>query len=164
VTAPFDEIEIVLVSCDPGGTAHTLSFPYPIEAVRSYRMPQAATTRRVFTSGHNSVWARKGHWGVLRGEVRWIPSVSALTLPDNDGWEDRDDGGTTREGWNSFLRHARRGGAFTFYPDAADNGVSYDCRWLDASIGKPELETDMTRMVLFAIRTVTDDLIEGYSQ
>ena len=164
VACEFGETEVADLSCDPTTSVHRLDFPYPIENVRSYRAPKVATQRKVFQSGHNSTWTRKGHWGVLKGEARWLPSVSALTLPLNDGWEDRDDSGTTRAGWNSFLRHARRGGAFTFYPNKDDDGSSHECAWLDPGIGRPILEDDQVRTVEIGIRTLLDELIEGYSQ
>jgi hypothetical protein len=163
VFAKFSELEAVDLECTPTTVSYRLDFPYPIENVRSRRRLRPSSQRSTLPSRFRSAWL-VGHDGVLKGDVPWIPAGSALTLPLNDGWEDVDDSGTVRSGWSRFMRHALRGGAFTFYPDKDDNAVSYPCVWADPSRGKPELEEDFTRNQVFGIRTTNGALIEGYSQ
>jgi hypothetical protein len=163
ILATFHDIEIVDFSCSPSLPTHELRFKYPIEDVRSFRQPRAGSHLLTFPSGEADAWLR-GHDGHLRGEVRWIDTVSELTPPENDGWEDVDDAGTPRYGWARFVRHARQGGTFTFFPDENDDTVSYPCVWAGDPPEIPTHEVDFERMLPFRIRTTDGSLIEGYSQ
>lgn len=155
----FDNVRISEVS-----SAYRLLFPYPPEDVRSFRRPLPGSQRITLPSGETDAWTL-GHGGIWTCEARWIPAVSQLALPDNDGWEDRDDSGVTRAGWDRFLRYAAAGGEFTFYPDSTDAGTSYQCVWDEASAPlAPALEDDMTRLQQIAFRTTDGALITGYSQ
>lgn len=155
----YDNVRITELS-----SSYRLLFPYPPEDVRSFRRPLPGSQRLTLPSGETDAWTL-GNGGIWTCEARWIPAVSQLALPDNDGWEDRDDAGVTRGGWDRFLRHAAAGGEFTFYPDSTDPGLSYQCVWDEASAPlAPALEDDMTRLEQLAFRTTDGALITGYSQ
>lgn len=141
-----------------------LLFPYPPEDVRSFRRPLPGSQRLTLPSGETDAWTigQSGRWTC---EARWIPAVSSLALPDNDGWEDRDDSGTLRAGWDRFLRHAGRGGQFRFYPDSTDLTTYTECVWDEQTAPlPPALEDDLTRLEALAFRTIDGSLIAGYSQ
>lgn len=162
VLCTFHEVEVVDFSCAPSITSHEVRFKYPLEDVRSWRQPRVGSQMLTLPSGEADAWLR-GHDGHLRGEARWIDTVSELVPPENDGWEDADDAGTPRYGWARFVRHLRRGGEFTFFPDEDDAGVSYPCVWV-GEVPAPSHEADFERLLPFSIRTTDGSLIEGYSQ
>jgi hypothetical protein len=162
VLVTYQNPAVYSVAC--GGTA-TNSFalltPYQLETIRSRKFPRKGSTRMVLASGEEDTW-HHGYDGVFSADVRFIPAVSALTLPDNDGWEDRVSGTATYAGWARFLRHIDKGGSFTFYPDKDNTATSYSCVADGEVQTVPDVEDDMVRSITLRMRTTDASLITGY--
>lgn len=137
------------------GTAHTLSFGYPLDQARSWREPDGAHELAIAPSGTRDAWTGR-HEPRLVGLVRWVPTSDGTT-PSGDsitGW----DGSA---GWGAFLEFARNGNTFEFFPDKG-TATSITSVLVEPMRGEPDVEDDGTRTFRLVIASTSSTTYTGY--
>lgn len=133
--------------------ANTLTFGYPLVDAVAYPEPGPGSEWAEAPSGEVDAWVVRDD-EILQGSVGWIPAGDT-TDPVATGW----DGAT---GWGAFLKWARAGNVFRFFPDK-DNAAFVACVMADgANAQPPTLESDLTRRLAFRIRSTDGTPFTGY--
>lgn len=133
------------------GAVNQINFAYPLDEAIAYSKPQEGSAIAFLPSGAVDAWDA-GTAYVLEAVVRWVPMENTAT-PLATGW----DGAT---GWRAFLEWARKGNAFTFYPNVLTLGVLHTLYLEEPFDSAPTLEPDMTRAIRVKMRGTA--AIDGY--
>jgi hypothetical protein len=123
-----------------------LEFWGPLAQARAWSQPGPGSEVLEIESGEEDAWVEDGPDGMdqlLDGVVQYIPAEDGIK-PDGlpvSGWNGP-------AGWDAFLRYARDGGAFDYYPDREDDTTRWACQLVAPLSGAPADANQLRRLTL----------------
>jgi hypothetical protein len=158
--APFDvartgKVALYLRPCVvPGWFDNVLSWPKPAEGSELRRLPGGAADSWI-----------TGTDQFLRGDVRWVPTITETVPAFSTGW---DGGGVAQVpavlvGWVDFLANARAGKAVRWVPNRNSAIDRYrDVVLVEPFLEEPDQETDGSRRLRLVFASVDGSPFKGY--